>query len=82
MTDYHFSKLVQGGGDVGYAADGAEGGDGGVVDGLGESGAAVFEDRDFEVADVGFARVLSRDYLSVISGLGTFAWCAPEGESF
>ncbi|KFM23989.1 Putative serine/threonine-protein kinase/receptor R831 [Auxenochlorella protothecoides] len=31
-----------------------------------------------KIADVGFARVLQKSYLSVLSGLGTLAWSAPE----
>lgn len=31
-----------------------------------------------KIADIGMARVLNREYLSVLSGLGTFAWSAPE----
>lgn len=31
-----------------------------------------------KLADIGMARVLNKSYLSVISGLGTFAWSAPE----
>lgn len=31
-----------------------------------------------KICDIGMARVLNRDYLTVLSGLGTFAWSAPE----
>ncbi len=31
-----------------------------------------------KLADIGMARVLNKSYLSVISGMGTFAWSAPE----
>lgn len=31
-----------------------------------------------KIGDIGMARVLNRDYLTVLSGLGTFAWSAPE----
>ena len=31
-----------------------------------------------KIADIGMARVLCKSYFSVISGLGTFAWSAPE----
>ena len=31
-----------------------------------------------KLADIGMARVLCKSYFSVISGLGTFAWSAPE----
>jgi len=31
-----------------------------------------------KLADIGMARVLNKSHLSIISGLGTFAWSAPE----